>query len=113
MSTQNYAARVRELEQREAARSSTTIPNARRAIARRLKVSPGTLESLIRGRLKGLREEIAHRLRGLVIHELEAEIERLEHELSIARTIGTYADADQIDAAHAALEQARKLLGTS
>lgn len=101
---------ARELEEREAARSGVTKPVARAIVARRLRVVPGTLENIVRGRLKDIGHELAERLRGAIANELLREISRLERELELARACGPGPDRDEIDAAHAALEQAYRLL---
>ena len=78
----------RTLEDREATRSGVSVRDARKAVARRAGVSPGTLETLRIGRLKTVATHIYERLRAAVIADLQHEIRRLEHELEIARQSG-------------------------
>ena len=79
---------VEKLEKTEAARTGVPVTVARRAVARRLGVSPGTVENIRRGRTKGVRAWIADRVANAVIREIEAEIRGLSHELQIARQCG-------------------------
>ena len=110
MRTLDYSRWANRLIEAEADKSQTTLPVARATVARRLHVVPGTLESLHRGRLKRISDHLATSLRGAICNELTAEIARLESELAIARAGHSYADDDQIQAAAAALEQAKRLL---
>lgn len=57
-------------------------------IASKTGISPGTIESLARKRTKRLVEGVGKRLRDLAVRELEAEIERLNHELEMVRVGG-------------------------
>lgn len=76
------------LERARARRDETTVPNARRSVARALGVAPGTIERLRNGRVKGIRQWLFDRIRALVIREIEREIQRLTHELEIAQQSG-------------------------
>jgi len=87
---------ARSLEDRERARSSLPLQGARKIVARHLGIAPGTLENLRRGRIKGVRAELLERLRACVVGELETEIDRLNHELEMARAGGHRASAGEI-----------------
>ena len=76
------------LEDRERARSGHPLALARKVIARRLKIAPGTLENLRRGRSKGVRAWIYEALRAEMIRELTQEQKRLAHELDMVRQSG-------------------------
>ena len=101
----------RSLEEAEAMRSGTSIPEARKRIARKTGISPGTFENLRNGRLKSIGAHFYARLREAAIAEMEAEIRRLSHEIDIARQAGCDARDDEMAAASAALAKARKLIG--
>lgn len=103
----------RALEDREAVRSSVPIADARKRVARRTGISPGTLENLRNGRLKAIGAHVFERIREAVVADLNAEMARLEHELAMARTSGLDARDDDFAAAAAALEKARALIGGS
>lgn len=109
---EHFSRWTRELEEREASRSGVTIPVARKIVARRLRVSPGTLENLVRGRLKEIGYLLGERLKGVVANELCREIARLEDELRVVRAGLSDAGCDEIAAAEHALEEARRLLGS-
>ena len=84
-------------------------PEARNIVAREAGISPGSLESLSRGRLKYI-DRIADRLNALLIKRIEQRIASLQHELEIARALGDASEAD-FGRAEAALEEARKAIG--
>jgi len=110
MRTMDFSRWANRLIEAEATKSRTKLPVARTVVAQRLGVLPGTLESLHRGRIKRISDHLANSLRGAICNELTAEITRLEHELLLARAGNTYASDDQIQAAAAALEQAKRIL---
>lgn len=101
----------RSLEEAEAMRSGTSIPEARKKIARKTGISPGTFENLRNGRLKSIGVHFYARLREAAIAEMDAEIRRLTHEINIARQSGFDARDDEVAAAEAALAKARTLMG--
>lgn len=78
----------RLLVDREAARSGQSSNAARRRVASKVGIAPGTLENLRRGRLKDITAYIYAKLHASVIAELEAELRHVEHELAIARKAG-------------------------
>lgn len=98
------------LEERTAVRRRLKLPEARTWLARMIGVSPGTLESLRRNRLKDT-DQLEKKINGAWVKHLEAEIAALTHELEMARQRGLRPDADEILAAETCLAQARKLLG--
>lgn len=101
---------ARRLEDRERQRSSVSLPVARQAVARRTGVPAGTLENLRRGRIKGVREWVADRLRSALISELEAEFARTEHELAFLRASHRRVDQGQIVQVEASLAALRETL---
>jgi hypothetical protein len=84
-------------------------PEARAIIAREAGITPGSLESLGRGRLK-YTDRIADKLNELLARKIEQRIVSLEQELAIAKAIGRASQVD-LERAEAALEEARKALG--
>lgn len=79
--------------------------------ARNLHVTPGYLENLRRGRIKRLTLSAYEKIRAATIKELEKEIAELENELAIARLSAVRPDEDQVFAAMANIQEARKALG--
>jgi hypothetical protein len=100
---------ARNLEQRERQRAGTKEA-ARRSLADKLKIGVGTLENIIRARVKSVDERIRDRLQALLVSELEAEIGRLQHELEMARKGAFVLGAEHIGQVEAHLAQARSLL---
>ncbi len=104
---------ARRLIELEADRSGVRSAEALPVVARREGVAPGTIENILRGRVKAVAGWVRDRLRAAVIRELQAEIGRLEHELAVARLGAARPSDDEVFAAEAALAQARKLLSGS
>ncbi len=98
------------LEDREKARTGLPVSIARNAIARRLKIAPGTLENLRRGRSKGVRAWIYEALRAELVRELEQEQRRLSHELEILRQGGKGAVSGSIGEIEKHLEAVKGLI---
>lgn len=84
-------------------------PEARRIVAREVGVAPGTFENLKRGRLKNV-DWVAAKINAAVIRRIEREIERLQHELEVARRVAARPDDAAIFEAQAAIDHARKLI---
>jgi hypothetical protein len=83
-----------------------SIERARPRIARELGVNPSKLETLRRGRLKGVPGWLRDRIARLVMNQIQAEIARLTHEEQLVRQIGGNArdgDLQEIEASLAAL----------
>ena len=101
----------RTLEDKEAARTGLRLVEARPLVARKTGVAPGTLENLRNGRLKAIAAHVYERLRAGVIHELEAEMRHLEHELQILRQTGVDPRSGEDAALVASLAKVREALG--
>ena len=97
------------LERRERQRVSS-VGQARRRIADKLRVGVGTFENLVRGRVKRVDANIRDRLQALLVRELEGEIARLSHELQLARQSGNRLDADEVGEIETHLAKARALI---
>ena len=98
------------LEEWERKRSGQNKIVVRENVARHVGVLPGTLQSLSRRRLKGVKAWVSERIRAAVIRELEREILRLQHELEIARQGGARMDSNEVQQAFSALHSARTLI---
>lgn len=103
----NWAA---ELESRESKRSGVSIRDARKIVARRMSVAPGTLENIRNRRTKGVRAGVFERIRAAFMRELEAEMMRLRHELEMARQCGLDARESEVCAAETELAALHALI---
>ncbi len=99
-----------ELERREQHRSGVRLMEARKRVAHRLGVAPGTLENIRRGRTKGVRAWIAERILNALMRELETEMRRLSHELSRLKKCDLDAREDEVSQVEALLEATREIL---
>lgn len=100
---------IRSLERRERSRVGS-LQAARIVLAGKLRLGIGTLENLVRGRVKRIDEQIRDRIQALMIRELEAEIARLTHELHLARQGGSHLASDEVGAIETLLAQAKTIL---
>lgn len=103
---------AQSLERREAARSGS-VERARERIAARARIGVGTLENIIRMRVKRIDAAVRDRLQALLIHDLETEIARLTHELEVARQSGAHLTSASISEVETHLARARDLLASS
>lgn len=101
---------AKRLEDREAARRGAPVADVRDAVARKIGISPGTLENLRNGRLKSVAAHIFASIRECVVHELTSEVLALEHELQMARACGLDPRGDEVAAVDAAIATALELL---
>jgi len=108
----NAAARewVISIEDHHAKAIGQTLPVARKHLARKVGIAPGTLENIRRGRLKEIRRQVADRLQSFMIRHLETEINKLANELEILIQSRKNNCATEIVAAQAAIAEARRLL---
>ena len=97
------------LERKERARGLSVL-EARQAIARKIKVGVGTVENLVRGRVKRADAAIRDKLQALVVRELEGEILRLTHDLEMARRGGLHLASVEVGEIEAHLARASALL---
>ena len=100
---------ARNLEQRER-RSVSSLRLARTRLAGKLRIGVGTLENLLRGRVKRIDAMVRDRLQALLVHELQQEIARLTHELELARQSGAHPACEHVGEVEAYLAKARALL---
>lgn len=103
-------ATAQQLEKRERARAPS-VKLARQRLADKLRVGAGTIENLVRGRVKRVDAELKRRLDALLVRELEAEIARLAHELEMARQRGSHPACEHVFEIEAYLAKARALMG--
>lgn len=104
---QKYA---RLLENTEARRLGLPVREARESVARRLRSSPGFLQNLRNNRIKRIPSWLMDKLKEVFIAELQTEVQRLQHEIHLARQIGTRASDDEILAAETQIEAVKKIL---
>jgi hypothetical protein len=83
---------------------------ARLDIARSLGVSLGTVENIIRLRVKTVSAALAIQINRLRISTIEAERARLENERELAIRFGLTLDPDEMDEVETLLEEARARL---
>ena len=101
---------ARDLEDMERMRSGLPLIKARKALARKIGVPAGTLETLRNGRRKGICAWAFDRLRSAIVNELQSEIARCQHEIHIARQIGVDPRSPEMDALARAVERAQYLM---
>ncbi|MCI0599378.1 MAG: hypothetical protein L0Y60_07620 [Beijerinckiaceae bacterium] len=101
---------VIEIEAHHVRTAGHPLPVARKNLARKLGVAPGTLENIRRGRIKNIRLLTASRLRSFMIRHLQSEIQKHSHDLEMVLRSSEDARADEILEAQAALARARILL---
>lgn len=82
---------------------------AKRALARRLGVAPGTIKNLAGGRLKRICADLYARLKAEEIRRLNLALQKAEAELAIARSCGLDPRSTDFRALEAAIEAARKV----
>ena len=108
--TAMYAASIAErLVGEEMLTKRVKRPAAREIVAREAGITPGSLESLARGRLK-YTDRIASKLNALFIRKIERQIISLQHELELAKQTGR-TDPVNVERAEAAIQEAWKALG--
>lgn len=90
-----------------------TVPEARQEIAREVRVGVGTIERVIRDRVKRTDEKLRDKLQALLIRKLEAQIARLTNELEKARRTRGLHSAQHIREVEAYLSKASQLLNGS
>lgn len=83
---------------------------ARQRIADGLRIGIGTLERLIRNRVKRIDADLRDRIQELHIQELQKELGRITHELEVARLTASRTNASEILEAKTYLQKARALL---
>lgn len=98
------------LEDAEARRLGIKTSDARTRIAGRLGVSPGTLENIRRLRTKVVPNWLMSRVRAEFVSVLQLEIQRLKHEISIARQTGADHRDDTLASAETQLAKAKAIL---
>src|SRR5581483_5967352 len=83
-----------------------TVDQSRRWIARKVRTGFGTIDNIIRDRVKKVDERIRDRLQAILIPELEAEIGRLTDELGRARRGSGVLAAESVRKIQACLAEA-------
>lgn len=101
---------ARRLEDVEAKRLGVRVTQARTHVASKLGISPGTLENWRRMRTKIVPNWLMNKVRAELIAVLQSEIQRLEHEVHVARQIGSNYRDDALASAETSLASARQIL---
>lgn len=110
ISASSVATVAKRLIEREKIRSGVKLPEARKKIAREAGITPGSLENLLRGRLKHV-DRIASCVYSLRVKKIEQELAALEQELEIARKLGGNDPEINLGRVETALADARRALG--
>jgi hypothetical protein len=100
------------LERIERSKGST-VEQARRRIASKVRIGVGSVENIIRDRVKRVDEKIRDRLFALFVREIEAEIARLTHDLEMVRTSGVGLSSQHVGEIEAHLSAVKSLLNGS
>jgi hypothetical protein len=87
-----------------------TLGIARRRLADKLRIGLGSLENIVRQRVKRIDAEVKRRLDELLVRELNAEIFRLQNELEMARQSGEHPINGHVTEVETLLMRARALL---
>lgn len=98
------------LIKRESVRGDVTVQDAIKKVARKAKLSPGTIFNLINGRVKKLSFECFEKINSLALSEINLEIQRLEHERQILLQSGAVSFAVEIQEVDALLAKAKDLM---
>jgi hypothetical protein len=93
------------------ARRRGTYDGAYRIVARTIGASPGTIENILRGRLKRVSGWLRDALRARVIAEMESEIVRLQHEIAVLRQAGVDPRSNEMAAVRADLSAILEAIG--
>lgn len=101
---------ARRLEDAEAKRLGVRVTEARISLARRLRTSPGTLKNIRRLRTKIVPNWLMARIKAEFVSVLQNEIARLEHEIHVAKQIGTDHRESDLVSAETQLHAARAIL---
>lgn len=101
---------ARVIEDAEAKKLGVRIAEARITLARRLRTSPGTLENIRRLRTKIVPHWLMARIKAEFVSVLQAEITRLEHEITIANQTGAHHSDHALQAAQTQMVAAREIL---
>lgn len=104
---------ARRIEDVEAKRLGVRVCQARERVASKIGVSPGTLENLRRLRTKIVPHWLMTRIREEFVSVLHSEIQRLEHEISVARQTGMDHREDDLASAETQLRTAKEILNAA
>lgn len=101
---------ARTLEDAESRRLGLPVARARGSVARKLGISPGTLENIRRFRAKTIPNWLMARIRAEFVSVLQTEIRTLEHEIHLARQTGMDPRENDLAKAEAQLVAAKEIL---
>lgn len=98
---------LRDLAALERIRFGRSAQDARAALARKARVSPGTVERALGNGHKVEKPALVR----LVYRELQAEARRIEHDLQVLRRTGLHLGDEDIQRAEALLSELREIIG--
>jgi len=98
------------IEDNEARRLGIRVSAARPRVAKRIGAPPGTLENFRRDRLKSVPTWLMARIRTEFVKVLQAEIRRLEHEISVHLQAGADHRCADLAKAQASIQSAKEIL---
>ncbi len=111
-SDEAYAAYlVGRMEKKAADSSGRSRQEVRPDVARKIGIAPGTIENLLRKRIKAITTNVYRSIVAAADRELRREIARLEHERTILAAKAGDAGRIDIGKVEKALEAAREALG--
>jgi len=87
-----------------------SAPAAWANVARRARLGLGSLQNIVRNRVKKIDGQVRDRLQALLIREIEAEIARWIHELELARQGSARLAGERVGEAEAHLEALKALM---
>lgn len=111
-SDEAYAAHlIGRMEKKAADKAGCSRLEARPKLARDIGITPGTIENLLRKRIKAISTNVYRRIVAAADRELLAEIGRLQHERTILAAKAGDADRRDLQQVDAHLQAARSALG--
>jgi hypothetical protein len=105
----SVAATVKQLIGHEKASLGVKTDEARKIIARKVGVPPGSIERLLAGRLVHI-ERITDRINAYVAKRLTNQIAVLEHEIEMAKRMPVGVERGDIECAEIAVQEAKRAL---
>lgn len=101
---------ARGIISREQGQNGLTQEQAAKSVARRIREAPGTIMRLIKGRAKRIDTAVRDKLTAYAIRQIEAHMDRLNHEMALARACGPDPREAHLDRVQALLDEAEALM---
>lgn len=106
--TSSVASYAKSLIKREQFRSGGDVESAIQRVARRIRISPGTIGNLVRNRVKSVCFSIGQAIITAAINDIENEKKALEHEHQAIVALGPHADPSALAKVEQGLAIARE-----